>query len=89
MHRWQVLFHDALMKVPSEVREFARTARRPPAEAELSSALLGDGLAGTVNHIWVGLLLGATAGGVGAVFGKHRFLAETYSYAEVIPPGRW
>ncbi len=65
-----VLFHDAMMKDPSNVHEFARGAHRVPAEAELSSFIYTDGLAGGVNHLWIGPLLGITVGGLGAVMGK-------------------
>jgi hypothetical protein len=65
-----ILFHAALMKDPSNIREFARTAHRPPSEAELSRFLYWDALGGVVNHLWIGPLLGLTVGGIGAILGK-------------------
>jgi hypothetical protein len=65
-----ILFHDALMKDPSNIHEFARTAHRAPTEAELSDFLYRDALGGALNHLWIGPLLGLTVGGIGAVFGK-------------------
>lgn len=65
-----VLFHDALMKDPSNVQEFARTAHRAPTEIELSKFLYWDALGGAMNHIWIGPLLGLTVGGIGALVGK-------------------
>jgi hypothetical protein len=65
-----ILFHGALMKDPSNIQEFARAAHRAPTEAELSNFLYRDALAGALNHLWIGPLLGRTAGGIGAVFGK-------------------
>jgi hypothetical protein len=64
------LFHDAMMKDPSNIHEFARGAHRSPTKAELSSFLYSDAFAGGVNHIWIGPLLGLTIGGVGAIIGK-------------------
>jgi hypothetical protein len=64
------LFHDALMKDPSNVQEFARTAHRAPTEVELSKFLFWDGLAGAFNHLWIGPLLRLAVGGIGAVAGK-------------------
>jgi hypothetical protein len=66
-----LLFHDAMMKDPSNIHEFARGAYRVPSEAELSRFLYWDGLAGGVNHLWIGPLLGVTVGGIAAVAGKH------------------
>jgi hypothetical protein len=71
-----LLFHGAMMKDPSNIHEFAKTAHRVPTEAELSSFLFWDALGGGANHIWIGPLLGVTAGGIGAVFGKFQFLSE-------------
>jgi hypothetical protein len=65
-----ILFHDAMMKDPSNIHEFARTAHRAPTEAELSDFLYWDALGGALNHLWIGPLLGLTVGGIGAVFGK-------------------
>jgi hypothetical protein len=65
-----VLFHDAVMKDPSNIHEFARGAHHVPSEAELPRFIHADGLAGGVNHLWIGPLLGVTVGGVGAVMGK-------------------
>jgi hypothetical protein len=65
-----VFFHDAMMKDPSNVHEFARSAHRAPTEAELSNFLYSDAVAGGVNHIWIGPLLGLTVGAVGALIGK-------------------
>jgi hypothetical protein len=65
-----ILFHDAMMKDPSNIHEFARVAHRSPSEAELSSFLYSDAFAGGVNHIWIGPVLGLTVGGVGAIMGK-------------------
>ena len=44
-----ILFHDALMKDPSNIREFARSAHRSLTEAELSSFLFWDRLGGAVT----------------------------------------
>jgi hypothetical protein len=57
-----VFFHEALMKDPSNIQEFARSAHRSPTETELSSFLFWEGLAGAVNHLWIGPLLGVTVG---------------------------
>jgi len=65
-----VLFHDAMMKDPSNIHEFARSAHRIPTENELSGFLYSDAIAGGVNHIWIGPLLGLTVGGLGAFIGK-------------------
>jgi hypothetical protein len=65
-----LLFHDALMKESSNIREFALSAHRPPTGAELSAFLYWDAFGGGVNHLWIGPLLGVTIGGVGAVIGK-------------------
>jgi hypothetical protein len=65
-----ILFHGALMKDPSNIHEFARTAHRAPTEAELSRFLYWDTLGGALNHVWIGPLLGLTIGGIGAVVGK-------------------
>jgi hypothetical protein len=65
-----LLFHDAMMKDPSNVHEFARSAYRSPTEAELSNFLYTDALAGGVNHIWIGPVLGLIVGGSGALIGK-------------------
>lgn len=65
-----IVFHDALMKDPANIREFAHSAHRVPSEAELSQFIIRDGLAGGVNHVWIGPLLGITVGGIGAVMGK-------------------
>ena len=62
-----IVFHDALMKDPANIREFAHSAHRVPSEAELSQFIIRDGLAGGVNHVWIGPLLGITVGGIGAV----------------------
>jgi hypothetical protein len=65
-----ILFHDALMKDPSNIHEFLRAAHRAPTEAELSDFLYWDALGGALNHLWIGPLLGLTVGGIGALFGK-------------------
>lgn len=65
-----VLFHDAMVRDPSNIREFALSVHRQPSEAELSRFSYTDGLAGGVNHLWIGPLLGITVGGIGAVLGK-------------------
>jgi hypothetical protein len=65
-----LLFHDALMEDPSNVREFALGAHRAASDDELSRFIYWDGFAGGANHIWLGPLLGITAGGIGAVLGK-------------------
>ena len=65
-----MLFHKALMKDPSNIHEFARTAHRAPTEAELSNFLYRDALGGALNHLWIGPVLGLTVGAVGAIFGK-------------------
>jgi hypothetical protein len=64
------LFHGGMMQDPSNIQEFMRTAHRAPTEAELSSFLYWDALAGGLNHLWIGPVLGLTVGGIGAVFGK-------------------
>jgi hypothetical protein len=63
-------FHAALMKDPSNIHEFARTAHRPPTAPELSTFLYWDALGGALNHLWIGPLLGLTVGGIGAILGK-------------------
>jgi hypothetical protein len=63
------LFHGALMKDPSNIHEFARTAHRAPTEAELSDFLYRDALGGALNHLLIGPLLGLTIGGIGGLFG--------------------
>lgn len=65
-----ILFHDAMMQDPSNLHEFALSAHRPPTRAEFSNFLYWDALAGCVNHLWIGPLLGLTAGGIGALCGK-------------------
>lgn len=65
-----LLFHDVMMNDPSNAREFALGTHRVASEAELSRFIYRDGLAGGVNHIWLGPLLGITVGGIGAVLGK-------------------
>jgi hypothetical protein len=55
-----ILFHDALMKDPSNIHEFARNAHRAPTEAELSKFIYWDALGGALNHLWIGPLLGLT-----------------------------
>jgi hypothetical protein len=64
-----ILLHNALMKDPSNLQEFARSAHRAPTEAELFNFLFWDGLRGAVNHLWIGPILGATVGGIGAIVG--------------------
>ena len=66
-----LFFHDAMMKDPSNIHEFARSAHRVPSEAELSRFLYWDMLGGGLNHMWIGPLLGVTVGGIAAVGGKH------------------
>jgi hypothetical protein len=63
-------FHEAMMKDPSNVQEFARTAHRPPSDAEMSYFLYSDALGGGLNHLWIGPLLGLTVGGIGAFIGR-------------------
>src|SRR6516165_9355185 len=65
-----VLFHDAMMKDPSNIHEFSLSAHRPPTEAELSDFLYSDMVAGMVAHLFIGPLLGVTVGGIGALIGK-------------------
>jgi hypothetical protein len=65
-----VLFHDAMMKDPSNIHEFSLSADRPPTDAELSGFLYSDMLAGMVAHLFIGPLLGVTVGGIGALIGK-------------------
>jgi len=65
-----ILFHHAMMLDPSNLHEFARSAHRPPTDAELSSFLYWDAIGGGLNHIWIGPLLGLTVGGAGALVGK-------------------
>ncbi len=77
-----ILFHAALMKDPSNIREFARTAHRPPTEPELSTFLYWDALGGALNHLWIGPLLGLTVGGIGAILGKlaHNSAAKKFAH---------
>ena len=65
-----ILFHHAMMLDPSNLHEFARSAHRPPTDAELSAFLYWDAIGGGLNHIWIGPLLGLTFGGMGALVGK-------------------
>lgn len=65
-----VLFHDAMMTDPSNIHEFARSALRPPTQAELSAFLYWDAVGGAFNHLWIGPLLGIMIGGPGAVLGR-------------------
>ena len=65
-----VVFHDAMMMDPSNAHEFARSALRPPSQAELSTFLYWDALGGGLNHLWIGPLLGLTVGGAGAFIGR-------------------
>jgi hypothetical protein len=70
------LFHDAMMRDPSNIHEFARSAGRPPTQDELSHFLYWDTLAGGFNMLWLGPLVGLTAGAIGAVLGKMTFRAD-------------
>lgn len=65
-----LLFHDVMMTDPATIHEFARSAHGPPTQADLSAFLYWDAIAGGLNHIWIGPLLGLTFGGMGAVAGK-------------------
>jgi hypothetical protein len=71
-----MLFHEPMMKDPSNIHEFARTAHRVPTEIELSNFLYRDALGGALNHLWIGPLLGLTVGAVGAFFGKRQHKVE-------------
>jgi hypothetical protein len=55
-----VLFRDALLLAPSNVKEFAGNAH----------AMFRDALGAGVNHLWIGPLSGVTLGGIGSAFGK-------------------
>jgi hypothetical protein len=55
-----ILFRNALLLAPSNVKEFAGSTR----------AMLLDALAAGLNHMWIGPLLGVTLGGVAAVAGN-------------------
>jgi hypothetical protein len=65
-----VPFHNEMMKDPSNIREFERGAHDVPSEAELSRFIYSDGLAGGLNHVWIGPLLGITVGGPGGLAGQ-------------------
>ena len=65
-----VLFHDAMMKDPSNIHEFSLSVHRSPTQAELSDFLYSDMAAGMVAHLLIGPLLGVTIGGIGALIGK-------------------
>jgi hypothetical protein len=62
---------DGHGRVGDRIHEFARGVHHVPSEAELSRFVYWDGLAGGVNHMWIGPLLGVTVGGIAAVVGKH------------------
>lgn len=55
-----ILFRNALLLAPSNVKEFAGSAE----------AMFGNAFWAGFNHMWIGPLLGVTLGGVGAVAGK-------------------
>jgi hypothetical protein len=55
-----ILFRDALLLAPSNIKEFAGSTQ----------AMLLDALAAGLNHMWIGPLLGVTLGGVAAVAGR-------------------
>ena len=80
-----ILFHDALMRDPSNIHEFARTPHRAPTEAELSSFIYWDMLGGALNHLWIGPFLGLTVGGIGAILGKLLLLSDRQARTS---PGR-
>ena len=65
-----VLFHGALMQDTSNVRELMLGGHPAPSEHELSRFIYVDGIAGGLNHLWIGPLLGVAVGGVGALLGK-------------------
>jgi hypothetical protein len=71
-----IVFHDAMMLDPSNIREFARGAGRIPSQAELSHFLYWDALGGGLNMLWVGPLLGFTLSTLGAFFGKAMFRGD-------------
>jgi hypothetical protein len=60
------LFLAVLRRDPDSLREFQRSHA-----ADLSAFLVGDSLAGAINHLWlVGPLLGAAAGTLGGAIGR-------------------
>jgi hypothetical protein len=59
------LFLDALRQSPSDLAEFARGH-----EQSFSQFIYLEALAGGLNHLWIGPLLGAVLGSVGAAAGK-------------------
>jgi hypothetical protein len=65
-----ILFHDAMMKDPSNIHEFVRTVHRLPTDSELSDSIFTDAVGGCVSQIWLGPLLGLVVGGIGALAGK-------------------
>jgi hypothetical protein len=65
-----VLFHDAMMKDPSNIHEFSLSAHHPPTQPELSDFLYSDMVTGMVAHLFIGPLLGVTVGGIGAIIGE-------------------
>jgi hypothetical protein len=71
-----LLFHNAMMGDPANLREFARSAHRLPSTAELSRFLYTDALGGGLNHLWIGPFLGITVGAVGALFDKWQRQSE-------------
>jgi hypothetical protein len=77
-----------MMKDPSNIREFARSAHHMPSEEELSSFIYTDGFAGGLNHVWLGPLLGIIVGGIGAVLGRAMRRSEPISIDRAsIPAG--
>jgi hypothetical protein len=71
----EVVFHSFLIRSPSVLAEFARSG-----ESGLTQFMYLDALAGGLNHLWIGPLLGVTVGSIGAGLGllaRRRPLAAT------------
>jgi hypothetical protein len=62
------VFLDALMSAPSNIAEFAGQPRG--SSLGFARWLYLDALAGGLNHLWIGPMLGLVIGGAGAILGK-------------------
>jgi hypothetical protein len=64
-----VVFHDAMMKDPGNVREYELSSPTPPTEEQLSDFIYSDALEGSVVMMFegplAGIILGAIGGGGG------------------------
>lgn len=69
----EVVFHNTLIQSPSVLSEFARVSEAGcqymTAQDCLTWFMYSDALAGGMNMLWVGALLGITAGSIGAGLG--------------------